>query len=60
MKDRKSMKDINGVWDNDRPVVMIIQPSSSSSSSSVLAELSEQLVSDTRGSFDKYITVIWF
>jgi len=82
MKDRKSMKDINGVRDDDRPVVTIIQPtttssssssssslssssssslsSSSSSSSSMLAQLSKQPVSDTRGSFDKlhkYITV---
>ena len=61
------MKDINGVRDDDIPVVTIIQPtttaitsSSSSSSSSVLAQLSKQPVSDTRGSFDKlrkYITV---
>ena len=60
---RKSMKDINGVRDDDIPVVTIIQPTTSSSSSlssSVLAQLSKQPVSDTRGSFDKlhkYITV---
>ena len=57
------MKDINGVRYDDRPVVTIIQPTtatSSSSASSVLAQLSKQPVSDTRGSFDKlhkYITV---
>ena len=65
-EDRKSMKDINGVRDDDRPVVTIIQPTTtsssslSSSSSSMLAQLSKQPVSDTRGSFDKlhkYITV---
>ena len=50
------------VLENDIPVVTIIQPTttSSSSSSSVLAQLSKQPVSDTRGSFDKlhkYITL---
>jgi len=62
MKDRKLMKDINGVRDDDRPVVTIIQPTAttSSSSSSIVVQLSKQPVSDTRGSFDKlhkYITV---